>query len=131
VKKLAVLAVFAAVLGVATLVASERARSFDLGDTTSPVGAVSLPSHVGSTAVVVSVTVVDRESGVLDLRLSNDGRTWGPWTAFPSPATGGTIELPWTLAPGAGLKTVAVEVRNGAGTLARLRGVTVLLPPSD
>jgi hypothetical protein len=131
VKKLAVLAVFAVALGAAALVASERAHSFDLGDTTSPVGAVTLPAHVSSTAVVVGVTVVDRESGVLDLRLSNDGRTWGPWTAFPNVATGGSIDLPWALAPGPGLKTVVVEVRNGAGQLARLRAVTVLLPSTD
>ena len=130
-KKLAVLAVFVVALSAAALVAADRARSLDSGDTTSPVGAVSLPTHVTSTSVVVTVRVADPQSGVVDLRLSNDGRTWGPWVAFPSPAPGGSIDLPWTLSPGLGLKTVTVEARNGAGLLADFRAVTVLLPASD
>jgi hypothetical protein len=131
VKKLAVLAVFAVALSAAALVASDRARSLDSGDTTSPVGAASLLTHVTSASVVVTVTVADPQSGVVDLRLSNDGRTWGPWTACPRPAPGGSLELPWTLSPGPGLKTVTVEARNGAGLRADFRAVTVLLPASD
>ena len=131
-KKLAVLAVFAVALGAAALVASERARSVGLVDRTSPVGVASLPSPVSSPGVVVTVTVADPQSGVLDLRLSNDGRAWSPWTTPAPTALDAPIDLPWALSPGPGLKTVSVEVRDRAGSLATLEVVTLLLPsPGD
>ena len=127
-KKTIVLVCFAAVLAAAVLVATERARSLGVDDTTPPVGVVSLPASVPSSHVDVVVAVADRDSGVIELRLSNDGTTWSGWQGFPSPSPDGAIHVPWELSPGAGAKTVTVEVRDGAGLVATFRAGTVLLP---
>jgi hypothetical protein len=126
VKKTIVLVCFGAALAAAVLVASERARSLGVGDTTPPVGRVSLPAVAASIHVGVVVAVSDPDTGVIELRLSNDGATWSGWEGFPSPSPSGAIRVPWALAPGAGAKTVTVEVRNGAGLIATFVGHTTL-----
>lgn len=128
--RVVVLVCLAVVLAAAALVAADRAHSLEPRDTTSPVGRVALPAAVRSARVDLVVTVADPESGVVDLRLSNDDRTWSAWVGYPSPAPGGSIRLPWQLAPGPGLKTVTVEARNGRGLVASFQAGTVLLPAS-
>ena len=72
------------------------------------------------------VAVADPDTGVIELRLSNDGATWSGWEGFPSPSPSGAMRVPWALAPGAGAKTVMVEARNGAGLIATFVGHTTL-----
>jgi hypothetical protein len=115
VRKAVVLVLFTTALGAAVLVATERARSMEAYDRTPPVGWISLPPVVTTHHVTVLAAIADPDTGVVELRLSNDGATWSAWEGFPSPAVDGTIRLPWRLAAGAGAKTVTVEARNGAG----------------
>ena len=122
------LVLFAAALAGAVLVATERARSLGVIDATPPVGTVSLPTVVRSSHVVVTAALTDPDSGVLELRLSNDGATWSGWQGFPSPTPDGLLHVPWSLARGAGAKTVVVEARDGAGLVATFRASTVLEP---
>jgi len=129
--RVAVLVCVVVALAAAALVAADRAHSLEPRDTTSPTGRVSLPATVRSARVDVVVTVADPETGVVDLRMSNDDRTWSAWERYPSPAPGGSIRLPWLLAPGLGLKTVTVEVRNGAGLVSRFVADTVQLPAAS
>ncbi len=84
---------------------------------------ISYPS--GTRKVVVQVHGDDGESwggyygpsidgafliyGKLDMRFSNDGVTWSSWQSYQPLVTG------WSLTPGAGVKTVRVEFRDGAG----------------
>lgn len=46
------------------------------------------------------------------MRLSNDGRTWTNWERFEAERT-------WALAPGRGMRTVYVELRNAPGQVRR------------
>jgi hypothetical protein len=99
-------------------------------DATPPVGTASLPSTVTSTAVDITLDLSDPESGVVDVRFSNDGATWGDWTPLPATVPPTLPTLPWTLAPGLGPKTVAVEARNGAGLTADFIATTTLVLPT-
>jgi hypothetical protein len=128
VKKAAVLALFVVALTGAVLVATERARSLDIVPAKPPAGVVSLPAVVRSSHVMVTAVLTDRDSGVLELRFSNDGVTWSGWQGFPSPAPGGQLLVPWRLARGAGAKTVVIEARDDAGMVATFRIATVLEP---
>jgi hypothetical protein len=125
--RIAVLVCFAVALAAAVLVAADRAHSLEPNDTTSPVGHVSLPATVRSPSVDLKVIVADPESGVVELRLSNDDGTWSTWVGYPSPSPDGIIHLGWRLTPGPGLKTVTVEARDGAGLVSSFRVDTVLL----
>lgn len=53
------------------------------------------------------------------IRLSNDGVEWSPWRPFER-------TLKWTLASGAGEKTVQVEVEDVTGTVVRASAAIVL-----
>ncbi len=124
--KAIVLILFAVALAAAVLVATERARSMSPDDATPPVGSASLPAAVSSIHVDVVAAVADPDTGVIELRLSNDGTTWSGWEGFPTPSPDGSIRLPWRLSPGAGAKTVTVQARNGAGLIATFIAHTML-----
>jgi hypothetical protein len=130
VNKAIVLILFSVDLAAAVLMATERARSMSPDDATPPVGTASLPATVSSIHVDVAVAVADPQTGVIELRLSNDGRTWSGWLGFPTPSPDGLLHVPWALAPGAGAKVVAVEARNGAGLTATFSAQTTLRPPA-
>jgi hypothetical protein len=99
-------------------------------DATPPVGTASLPTVVTSTSVNVTLDLSDPESGVVAVRFSNDGVTWGDWTPLPPTVPPTLPTRPWTLAPGLGPKTVTVEARNGAGLTAEFIATTTLALPT-
>ena len=125
-RKAAVLVLFTVALGAAVLVATERARSMEAYDRTPPVGWVSLPAVVTTHHVTLLAAIADPDTGVVELRLSNDGATWSVWEGFPSPGPDGAIRLPWRLAAGAGARTVMVEARNGAGRISTFSAHTTV-----
>ena len=125
-RKAVVLVLFTVALGAAVLVATERARSMEAYDRTPPVGWISLPPVVTTHHVTVLADIADPDTGVVKLRLSNDGATWSVWEGFPSPATDGAIRLPWQLAAGAGARTVTVVARNGAGHISTFTAHTTV-----
>lgn len=127
-KKAAVLALFVAALSAAVLVATERARSLDIADARPPSGMVSLPAVVHSNHVMVTAALTDRDGGVIELRLSNDGLDWSGWQGFPSPAPGGLLRVPWRLERGTGARTVIVEARDDAGLITTFQVATMLEP---
>jgi lipoprotein-anchoring transpeptidase ErfK/SrfK len=100
-------------------------------DVTPPQGSVTLPPVVTSVVVTLTFDVSDAESGVTDVRASNDGQTWSEWAPLPAPAEGLSPQLPWTLPDGIGAKTVYAQVRNGAGLVADFSATTTLLLPAD
>jgi len=118
------------VLALVLLVACAAPGTARAADVTPPHGTVSLPAYVTSVDVTVTLDVGDPESDVTDARLSNDGLAWGPWAALPGlPAYGTDVhaELPWTLTPGLGLRTVYVQVRNAVGLVADFDASTALV----
>jgi hypothetical protein len=105
-----------------------QARSADpVSDATPPAGKVSLPAVVNTSEVTITLDLGDPESGLVAVRVSNDGATFGEWTAPPSPPAGGTVSvLPWVLSDGDGPKTVTVEARNGGGAVSSFTATTAL-----
>ena len=80
-------------------------------DTTPPGGTIVINGgDVTATQldVTLSLTASDDATGVVQMRLSNDGITFTDPLPFAATA-------PWTLTPGDGTKTVSVQFRDGAG----------------
>ena len=105
-----------------------QARSADpVSDPTPPLGGVCLPAVVDSAQVALRLDLGDPESGIVAVRVSNDGATFGEWTDLPCPVAGNTMsDLPWVLSDGDGPKTVIVEARNGGGAVSSFTADTVL-----
>jgi|GEM_PF-384521 len=96
-------------------------------DVTPPFGGVQLPKSVNTTSVSLLLKLSDPDSGVVAVRVSNDGATFSDWMALPSPTAGASYPvLPWTLSDGDGPKTITVEARNGAGLVGTFVANTTL-----
>jgi hypothetical protein len=78
-------------------------------DTTPPTGSVVINGGTATTSsvsVTLTLSATDPESGVTQMRVSNDGSSWSSWEAYAASKS-------WTLASGDGLKTVYVQFKNG------------------
>lgn len=102
-------------------------------DTSAPSGAgIWINGGAGitnSTSVALSIHARDPEpgSGISDMSLSGDNRTWGDWEPFE---TTRDFELP----PGDGIKVVHMKLRDRAGNTATAASNGILLdttPPSN
>ncbi|MCA9973523.1 MAG: hypothetical protein KC425_25065 [Anaerolineales bacterium] len=77
-------------------------------DTDAPTGSVSVnggAAYATSTAVTLSLSGTDAESGVTDMRFSNNGSVWSSWQPYTTSAN-------WTLTSGDGSKSVYAQFRN-------------------
>ena len=93
-------------------------------DKTPPTGTVVInggASHTGNTTATLTLTANDGSgSGVTQMRLGNDGTTWGAWEAFAATKL-------WTLSTGDGTKTVYVQFEDGAGNVSANATDTITL----
>jgi PKD repeat protein/N-acetylneuraminic acid mutarotase len=98
-------------------------------DNQPPVGTVTLPgeaSMVSGTQVTLQLSVTDPQSGVSEMRFSNDaGNTnaltaWSAWEPFTSTKV-------WTLSTGDGQKTVYIQFKDRTGNVSSNFEVVVLL----
>jgi hypothetical protein len=98
-------------------------------DSTAPTGSIYINADATSTAsvnVTLALQATDADTGVDEMRFSNDGSTWSAWEPY------GTSKA-WSLTSGAGEKTVYVQFRNNAGQLSISYSDTILLitaPPT-
>ncbi|MEK7448333.1 MAG: right-handed parallel beta-helix repeat-containing protein, partial [Planctomycetota bacterium] len=91
-------------------------------DTTPPIGSISINASApatSSTAVTLLLFSQDPESGVTQMRFSNDAANWTAWMPYLSPKT-------YNLSPPDGTKTVYVEYKNGAGLTAIFSDTIIL-----
>ena len=103
-------------------------------DRTPPSGEVAGNSgsqHVFAPQVTLTIEASDLAgtepgSGVASLRLSNDGRTWGPWQPFAPSVAWDLAGSGGSAAPGA--KTVVIELRDRAGNTSRITTELTLVP---
>lgn len=82
-------------------------------DNVAPTGAFTIASGAAwttSTAVTLSLAATDATSGVSDVRTSNNGSTWGAWTAYAA-------TTPHTLTATDGTRSVYVQFRDTAGNV--------------
>jgi hypothetical protein len=82
-------------------------------DTTAPTGSVAIEGGAATTPdpqVTLDNNVTDAETGVIEMRFSNDGSSWSAWEPFSATRS-------WTLA-GYGEQTVFAEYRNASRMMA-------------
>ncbi len=80
-------------------------------DTTPPTGSIIInggAATTSSTSVTLTLFATDPESGVTQMRFSNDGSSWSSWEAYAASKS-------WSLASGDGQKTVYAQFKNGVG----------------
>ena len=85
-------------------------------DSTPPAGTMDVDggaTYANSSAVTLNNSVSDAETGVSEMRFSNDGSTWSSWEAYNS-------SKGWTLSSGEGSRTVYAEFRNTVTMTTRL-----------
>jgi len=91
-------------------------------DKDAPIGSISIDSGVAyanETLVTLVLTASDVDSGVNQVRYSNDSVTWSSWQKFTSTKA-------WTLPSGDGIKTVYYQVRDNASLLSNFSDTIVL-----
>jgi len=79
-------------------------------DTTAPSCGVSINSgaaYTSSTAVTLTLSSSDSETGVGEMRFSNDNSTWSAWEPY-------AVSKAWSITAGDATKTVYVQVKNNA-----------------
>lgn len=90
------------------------AYEHDAVDRTPPTGTISVNSgaaYTTSGTVILTLSAADSESGLYQMRLSNDNSGWSSWETYSATKTG------WILSPGDGTKTVYVQYRDNAGNV--------------
>ena len=108
-----------------------------LGDTTAPTGSLLINGGAATTAergVGLTITGSDNPGGVgvYRYRVSNDGVDWGNgWNAVnfanDVPSQNVTIPRAWQLTPGAGQKTVYVQLKDAADNVSQNITATIVL----
>ncbi|MFN0060257.1 MAG: dockerin type I domain-containing protein [Planctomycetota bacterium] len=79
-------------------------------DTSAPTGSLSInagAAQTGASRVFLDVTATDAQTGIRRVRVRNVPGTFGAYQALTTP-------IIWDLAPGAGTRTVEVEIENNA-----------------
>lgn len=98
-------------------------------DTLPPVGSIQIDNGspaTSATTVSLSLSASDAGSGVVDMRLMNEGASWTGWETYKESKI-------WTLSPGNGTKTVYVQYRDGLGRISPSYSDDIILdttPPS-
>jgi hypothetical protein len=98
-------------------------------DTSAPTGSISINGgapYVNTTSVTLNLSASDGETGVAEMRFSNNGSTWSSWQPYASTKS-------WTLLSGDGTKTVYVQFRNNANMSSGSYSDTIILdtaPPT-
>jgi len=92
-------------------------------DATPPTGSVSINAGAyatSSTSVTLTLLASDPESGVPEMRLSNDNVTWSSWLPYQQ-------SKDWNLLSGDGIKTVYCQYKNGVGLVSETYSDTIIL----
>ncbi|MBI4714851.1 MAG: hypothetical protein HY760_02750, partial [Nitrospirae bacterium] len=80
-------------------------------DETAPTGSISIDSgaaYTTTTGVTLTLSASDAQTGVSQMRFSNDNAAWTAWESYAAGKA-------WTLTRGDGTKTVYVQYKNNAG----------------
>ncbi|RXT03689.1 cadherin-like beta sandwich domain-containing protein [Ammoniphilus sp. CFH 90114] len=88
-----------------------------------PSGSVVINNGAAATSsvdVTLSITATDPQNHPMEMRLSNDGTSWGEWESHADAKD-------WTLSSGEGVKTVYVELRDIKGAISPSISDTIIL----
>ena len=92
-------------------------------DTTPPTGSIIINGGAAYTTdpnVTLTLSVTDADSGVSQMRFSNDSSSWTTWEPYNTTKT-------WILTPGSGIKTVYVQFQDNAGNVSGSFSDTILV----
>ena len=94
-------------------------------DAAAPTGTVAVEGGAARTrdqSVELDLTATDSQpgTGVTEMRLSNDGASYGSWVPYAA-------TTPWQLASGDGVKSVFVQLRDGSGNVSEALRDTIVL----
>ena len=79
-------------------------------DTTPPGGTLSInggAAYVNTTSVTLNLSGVDADTGIYQMRFSNDNVSWSAWEPYAATKS-------WAMTAGDGTKTVYVQYKNNA-----------------
>lgn len=92
-------------------------------DTTPPTGSILInggASRTKSQTVTLTLSSSDNISGVVSMRLSNDGINWNAWESYVESKT-------WNLTSGRGTKYVYVQYQDRAGNISKTYSNSIYL----
>ncbi len=92
-------------------------------DTDAPTGTIAINSGaaaVNTTTVTLNLSAADAQTGVTQMRFSNDGAAWSSWVPYAA-------TYPWTLTAGDGTKTVYAQFMNNVELTSTSVSDTILL----
>jgi hypothetical protein len=92
-------------------------------DTVLPTGSVKInndTAYTTSTNVTLQITGIDSDSGLYQMRFSNDGTTWGSWLPYAT-------SYSHTLTSTNGSKTVYMQLKDNAGNISDSYTDTIIL----
>jgi hypothetical protein len=92
-------------------------------DTAAPTGSIVINSgdtYATSTLVNLTLSASDAESGVSEMRFSNNGYSWSAWEPYAT-------DKAWTLTSSDGTKTVYVRYQDNAGNTSSSYNDTIVL----
>ncbi len=104
-------------LGNTSSVVQDAIAYFVGSDTTPPTGSIQINgtnTYTQTPAVTLTLTASDSQTGVAEMRLSDDGSTWNAWEPY-------TPTKAWALVGGYGLKYVYVQYKDGQGNASTTR----------
>jgi hypothetical protein len=89
-------------------------------DKTAPTGSITVNSnYVDTTTVTLTLSAADSNSGIAQMRFSNDNNEWSSWEPYDTSKT-------WTLTAGDGTKIVTVQYMDNAGLSSTYNCTTIL-----
>ena len=92
-------------------------------DTSAPTGSISInggATGTNSTSVTLNLSATDSETGVKEMRFSNNGIAWSGWEPYGTSKT-------WAIPTGEGSKTVYVQYKNNAGMTSSTYSDSIIL----
>lgn len=95
-------------------------------DKTAPTGQINTATQTASQTILLDLSANDNESGVSQMRFSNDQSNWSEWQTYP-----GVSSKAWSLSDNDGLKTVYAQFKNGAGLIVTTSCTTTLQLKTD
>ena len=93
-------------------------------DKTAPAGSITINgNYVNTATVTLALSAADSNSGIAQMRFSNDNNEWSIWEQYATSKT-------WTLQNGDGTKTVYYQIKDNAGLLSSPYSNTIILDTS-
>jgi hypothetical protein len=93
-------------------------------DKTAPAGSITTSATTSTYAIILALSATDDNSGIAQMRFSNDNTSWSDWEQYATSKT-------WALQGGDGQKTVFVQFIDNAGLTSAANSTTLTLQTQE